>query len=220
MGIKVAKCRYGFFYIYFLRIKWRSKIKSLGVNTQTLEQLRKIFEENIQQGSSGILFSKSQKPEAEERIDTCIMELRILASTCNFRDIKDLLIRDRVICGTCDSSLWKELQRKRHPTLEEWIKKQEQLNCPGKGIKQWQLLLQCATYTQSETRRHDRDRHVEDATVVVHRYCLLNRYWKECGNHPYSGLSAACSLFCEKVAAHAVMERLPRYGRISKARRK
>lgn len=29
------------------------------------------------------------------------------------RDIKDLLIRDRIICGTCDSSLQEELLRKK-----------------------------------------------------------------------------------------------------------
>lgn len=38
------------------------------------------------------------------------------------RDIKDLLIRDRIICGTCDSSLQEELLRKKHLTLKERIK--------------------------------------------------------------------------------------------------
>lgn len=35
------------------------------------------------------------------------------------RDIKDLLIRDRIICGTCDSSLQEELLRKKNLTLKE-----------------------------------------------------------------------------------------------------
>jgi len=63
--------------------------------------LRKIYSPS----SRGILFSKSQKQKAEKRIDTCIMELRILACPCSFGDIKDFLIRDRIVCGTCDSSL-------------------------------------------------------------------------------------------------------------------
>lgn len=68
------------------------------------------------------------------------------------RDIKDLLIRDRIICGTCDSSLQEELLRKKHLTLKELIKEQEQLNCPGKGAEQWPLLQDTA-----ESRREGRE---------------------------------------------------------------
>lgn len=35
----------------------------------------------------------------------------ILKSTCNFGDRKDFLIRDRIVCGTHDSSLQERLWR-------------------------------------------------------------------------------------------------------------
>lgn len=42
-----------------------------------------------------------------ETIDKYVTDLRMLASTCNFEQLKDSLIRDRIVCGTYSSS-WRE----------------------------------------------------------------------------------------------------------------
>ena len=42
-------------------------------------------------------FSRTQDPgELQEK---SITDLRLLATTCNFGDLKDSLVRDRIICG-------------------------------------------------------------------------------------------------------------------------
>lgn len=48
-------------------------------------------------------FTKSQGQE--ESLYKYLMELRTLAATCNFGNIADSLIRDRIVCGTWDSQL-------------------------------------------------------------------------------------------------------------------
>ena len=56
--------------------------------------------------------------EAGELIDTYASNLRSLSDTCNFGALKDEMIRDRIVCGVRDSSLWKKLLRVPELTLE------------------------------------------------------------------------------------------------------
>ena len=52
-------------------------------------------------------FSRSQNPgESQEKF---ITDLKLLATTCNFGDLKDSLVRDRIICGIQDRQLREEL---------------------------------------------------------------------------------------------------------------
>jgi hypothetical protein len=45
-------------------------------------------------------------------VEVCVViELKILASTCNYGALHDSLIRDRLICGINDSNLRKRLLR-------------------------------------------------------------------------------------------------------------
>lgn len=101
--------------------KMKSEIKLPGMNTQALEQLGKIFEENVQEVAEGY-FSLNPKTKKQRRgyMLHCVVENS--GVHMYIRDIKDLLIRDRIICGTCDSSLQEELLRKKHLTLKERIK--------------------------------------------------------------------------------------------------
>lgn len=48
-------------------------------------------------------FLREQKPD--EKIDSYVTELRDLSSTCNFGDLTDSLIRDRVILGIKDLAI-------------------------------------------------------------------------------------------------------------------
>lgn len=56
-------------------------------------------------GSS--FFSRTQDPgESKEKF---ITDLKLLATTCNFGDLKDSLVRDRIICGIQDRQLREKL---------------------------------------------------------------------------------------------------------------
>ncbi|CAI5678464.1 unnamed protein product [Oreochromis niloticus] len=64
-------------------------------------------------------FARNQAPG--ENIDKYVTDLRMLASTCNFGQLKDSLIRDRIVCGT-NSSSWRErLLREENLTLERCL---------------------------------------------------------------------------------------------------
>ena len=55
----------------------------------------------------------------DENIDRYVTDLRVLASTCNFGDIKDSLIRDRIVCGTNSSAMRERLLREENLTLDK-----------------------------------------------------------------------------------------------------
>lgn len=52
------------------------------------------------------LFSCTQ--EVGESRERCITDLRLLATTCNFGDLKGSLVRYRIICGIQDKQLCEE----------------------------------------------------------------------------------------------------------------
>lgn len=64
-------------------------------------------------------FSKSQG--AEQSIDNYVTELRMLAKTCNFGEIKDSLIRDRIVCGINNEGLRERLLREKDLTLQTCV---------------------------------------------------------------------------------------------------
>uniref|UniRef100_A0A1B8Y8I2 Gypsy retrotransposon integrase-like protein 1 n=1 Tax=Xenopus tropicalis TaxID=8364 RepID=A0A1B8Y8I2_XENTR len=64
-------------------------------------------------------FSRNQEPG--ENIDTYVTELKILASTCEFGDIRDSLIRDRIVCGIRDTHLRERLLREENLALEKCL---------------------------------------------------------------------------------------------------
>ncbi|XP_019740062.1 zinc finger protein 260-like [Hippocampus comes] len=57
-----------------------------------------------------------------ENVDKYVTELRVLASTCNFEQLKDSLIKDRIVCGTNDNGLRERLLREENLTLEKCLK--------------------------------------------------------------------------------------------------
>ena len=56
-----------------------------------------------------------------EGIDAYVSNLRTLAQTCKFGDLKDDLIRDRIICGIHDFGLRKRLLQERELSLKKCI---------------------------------------------------------------------------------------------------
>lgn len=57
----------------------------------------------------------------DEGFDKYVTELKMLASTCNFGDIKDSLIRDRIVCSTNSPSLRERLLREENLTLQKCV---------------------------------------------------------------------------------------------------
>ena len=47
--------------------------------------------------------------EKGKPLEKFIVDLRILASTCNFSTLRESLVRDRIVCGTRDSKLREDL---------------------------------------------------------------------------------------------------------------
>ncbi|XP_051794266.1 uncharacterized protein LOC127530799 [Acanthochromis polyacanthus] len=65
-------------------------------------------------------FAHNQAPG--EAIDKYVMDLRTLASSCNFGDLKESLIRDRIVCGTYSSSWRERLLREDNLDLDKCLK--------------------------------------------------------------------------------------------------
>ena len=59
--------------------------------------------------------------EENESIDQYVTELRTLASTCEFENLKDGLIRDRIVCGIRNQTLKKRLFREADLTLKKAV---------------------------------------------------------------------------------------------------
>lgn len=58
---------------------------------------------------------------SNERIDTYVTELRILAKSCEFGQLHDSLIRDRIVCGIASDSVRRRLLRETELTLEKTL---------------------------------------------------------------------------------------------------
>ncbi|KAL4721007.1 hypothetical protein ACJJTC_016778 [Scirpophaga incertulas] len=69
--------------------------------------------------NSHIFFSRNQLDG--EKIDSYVTELKKLASDCNFGELKNRLIRDRIVAGIIDSRLRDRLLRETDLTMEKCI---------------------------------------------------------------------------------------------------
>ncbi|KAL3177520.1 hypothetical protein MRX96_039087 [Rhipicephalus microplus] len=60
----------------------------------------------------------SRKQKAHESVDAFVTELYRLAETCEYGDLKEELIRDRLVVGLADTQLSEKLQLNAELTLE------------------------------------------------------------------------------------------------------
>lgn len=70
-----------------------------------------------------------------ESFDAYVSNLRQLASSCNFGELKDDLIRDRIVCGIQDNSVRKQLLQQPELTLQKAIEKCRASESAKKQIK-------------------------------------------------------------------------------------
>ncbi|KAJ8047991.1 hypothetical protein HOLleu_00134 [Holothuria leucospilota] len=64
-------------------------------------------------------FSRIQ--QEGETIDRYVTDLRNLSTTCEFGDLKDILIRDKIVCGVRSDSFHERMLREEDLTLEKAI---------------------------------------------------------------------------------------------------
>lgn len=90
--------------------------------TRTIQELRTAFQ-NYCNPRKNITFERhkfnTRNQEQGETIDQYATELRKLASTCEFKDLRDGLIRDRMICGINNQTIRERLLRESDLTLEK-----------------------------------------------------------------------------------------------------
>lgn len=63
----------------------------------------------------------SRNQETDETFDTYLSAVRTLAKTCNFGELKDSLIRDRIVIGISDKSTKKKLLQNSKLTLKTCV---------------------------------------------------------------------------------------------------
>ncbi|XP_076453495.1 uncharacterized protein LOC143288721 [Babylonia areolata] len=121
-----------------------------------------------------------------ETIDAFIQDLLKLADECNFGDLKEELIRDRIVVGVIDDTLTNELQSKAELTLAQAV----QLSRQAEARKESQQLIRGspsvnlvdrkppATYNQRFNSRSQYQHH--KASSAAGNICGY------CGKEPHS----------------------------------
>lgn len=65
---------------------------------------------------------RSRFQQQEETFDTFLTDLKIKAQSCNFGDLRDSMIRDQIVFGTNEKTLWEKLLRETELTLDSAVK--------------------------------------------------------------------------------------------------
>jgi hypothetical protein len=91
---------------------------------RTTEELRKAFREYCSP-KKNLTYERHKfnirNHEENQSIDQYVTELRTLASTCEFENLKDGLIRDRIVCGIRNQTLKERLLREADLTLKKAV---------------------------------------------------------------------------------------------------
>ena len=76
-------------------------------------------------GQTNVIYERycfnKRNQESGESFDTYLTALRTLAKTCNFGSLTDELIRDRIVCGICDTATRKKFLQEPKLTLQKCI---------------------------------------------------------------------------------------------------
>ncbi len=107
----------------------------------------------------------------DEGFDKYVTELKMLASTCNFGDIKDSLIRERIVCGKNSPSLRERLQREDNLMLQKCVQicratelsRENSKTIEGRSVEELNAVKQVPTH---KTVKDD-----EQKAVVICKFC-------------------------------------------------
>ena len=82
---------------------------------------------------SYLFFSRQQ--EELESISAYVTAVHALASTCNFGDLRERLIRDRIVCGIRNKALQRSLLSESNLTLESCVQKCKTSEAAGQQVQ-------------------------------------------------------------------------------------
>jgi len=95
-----------------------------GQNAELLATVLKMFDTYAGQYTNVIYeryIFNTRAQKSDESLDAYIRSLKDLASTCEYGDVQNQLIRDRIVCGLKDNALRKRLLREKELTLAKTI---------------------------------------------------------------------------------------------------
>ena len=117
----------------------------------------------------------------DESIEKFVTELKMLAATCNFEQLTDSLVRDRIVCGICDDNLREHLLKDANLDLNKCIEacraselaKEREKTIQGRETERVNDELHSVKSKRSEGKPKDRERRAEkvEQGFVVCRYC-------------------------------------------------
>ena len=117
--------------------------------------------------------------ELGETFDKFVTELKVLAASCNFGELEESLLRDRVVCGILDSSLRERLLREASSDLPKCLQ-----ICRAAELSQSRV----QNLEKVEAVYKFRDARNRKKVVPLNQYSMC-RY---CGrNHEFKGLCVA-----------------------------
>ena len=90
--------------------------------------------------------------EEGEPLEKFIVDLKILASTCNFTTLRESLVRDRIICGIRDSKLREDLLKVADLDLDKCVNACRASNYRKKGTEELRQRQKQSTISLAETK--------------------------------------------------------------------
>lgn len=163
--------------------------------SRTIKQLRDAFQQYCNPRKN-ITFERhtfnTRNQEEGETIDQYATILRTLASTCEFKDLKDGLIRDRIICGINNQNIRERLLRETDLTLEKTLN-----ICRAAEHSRQQLkTMHESSNANIDAVRHKTTREISRPTDASRRQ--VNDQRKPCGNCGFSHRPRSCPAYGKK----------------------
>ena len=136
--------------------------------------------------------SRSQK--VDEPFDTYLTTLKSLVRECEFGDIENSLLRDRIVCGVKDTKTREKLLQEENLTLEKCVNICQVNEISATHVKALQTELDLAQRTHEinrvtskakygskpATRRKTATRHSETGAKSVCDFCTYEHYTNRC----------------------------------------
>ena len=125
MAVKDEKTKMKLF-LYLIGSKGREIYETLsftsGPDDRNLSHVLEDFEAHCNPKKNKIVERYKFFQRLQEPGEPFVTNLEVLASTCNFRTLKDSLVRDRIVCGIQDKQLREDLLKESNLNLEKYLR--------------------------------------------------------------------------------------------------
>ena len=137
--------------------------------------------------------------EEGEPLEKFIVDLKILASTCNFTTLRESLVRDRIICGIRDSKLREDLLKVADLDLDKCVNACRASNYRKKGTEELRQRQKQSTISLAETKeKRKKTKEIRAAEMTKTENRKLIRKCKFCGRQHRRGNCPAYGVECQK----------------------